>query len=143
MRGDLSTRNLMHCRWIMPICTYLKYVTAFCKTPLDLCSLQSWWDYVLWRMLSVTTFGMLHSNSIHALIHCSSHLVDRYCTFSLKEYKRIFKTNQEAGQLDNISRRFAWFHRLLQSYDVEQGRIFPAEWRVAWHLLAKFVSITG
>jgi vacuolar protein sorting-associated protein 53 len=72
-----------------------------------------------------------------------SHIIERYAALELKEYRRIFRTSDEAGQLDNISRRFAWFHRLLQSYDVEQGRIFPPEWRVAWHLLAKFVSITG
>ena len=60
----------------------------------------------------------------------------------LKEYRRIFKPSDEAGQLDNISRRFSWFLRLLQSHDLHQGRVFPSEWKVNWHLLSKFADIT-
>ncbi|KAG5651871.1 hypothetical protein H0H81_007118 [Sphagnurus paluster] len=70
------------------------------------------------------------------------HLIDRYVALELKEYRRIFRPTDEAGQLDNLSRRFAWFRRMLQTHEVEQGRVFPAEWRVGWHLLTKFVDIT-
>ncbi|KAF8893571.1 Vps53-like protein [Infundibulicybe gibba] len=59
-----------------------------------------------------------------------AHIVDRYVALELKEYRRIFRTTDEAGQLDNISRRFAWFRRLLQSHEIEQGRVFPSEWKV-------------
>ncbi|KAF8658322.1 hypothetical protein AX16_002090 [Volvariella volvacea WC 439] len=69
-------------------------------------------------------------------------LIDRYAALELKEYCRIFRLTDEAGQLDNITRRFAWFKRLLQTHETEQGRIFPAEWKVGWFLLAKFVEIT-
>jgi hypothetical protein len=69
-------------------------------------------------------------------------LLDRYVALELKDYRRIFRATDEAGQLDNISRRFAWFRRLLQTHELEQGRVFPAEWRVGWHLLARFVEIT-
>ncbi|KAF8187487.1 Vps53-like protein [Pholiota molesta] len=71
-----------------------------------------------------------------------SHVIERFVALEFKEYRRIFRTNDEAGQLDNISRRFAWFRRLLQTHELEQGRVFPAEWRVSWHLLAKFAEIT-
>ena len=71
-----------------------------------------------------------------------THLVERFVALELKEYRRIFRTNDEAGQLDNISRRFAWFRRLLQNHEIEHGRVFPSEWRVSWHLLAKFGEIT-
>ncbi|KAG6919330.1 hypothetical protein DXG01_006876 [Tephrocybe rancida] len=71
-----------------------------------------------------------------------AHLIDRYVALELKEYRRIFRSTDEAGQLDNLSRRFAWFRRTLQTHEIEQGRVFPAEWRVGWHLLAKFVDIT-
>ncbi|KAJ7594544.1 Vps53-like protein [Mycena floridula] len=71
-----------------------------------------------------------------------AHLIERYSAFELKEYRRIFRTSDEAGQLDNISRRFAWFRRLLQTHEVEQGRVFPVEWRVGWYLFAKFSDIT-
>lgn len=71
-----------------------------------------------------------------------NHIIERFVALELKEYRRIFRTNDEAGQLDNISRRFAWFRRLLQTHELEQGRVFPAEWRVSWHLLAKFTEIS-
>ncbi|CAL1706403.1 unnamed protein product [Somion occarium] len=68
--------------------------------------------------------------------------VDRYVALELKEYRRIFRATDEAGQLDNLSRRFAWFRRLLQTHENETGRVFPAEWRAAWYLVAKFAEIT-
>lgn len=71
-----------------------------------------------------------------------SHVIERYVALELKEYRRIFRTQDEAGQLDNISRRFAWFRRLLQTHELEQGRVFPAPWKVSWHLLAKFAEIS-
>ena len=69
-------------------------------------------------------------------------LIERYVALELKEYRRIFRASDEAGHLDNITRRFAWFRRLLASHETEIGRVFPAEWRVDWWLFAKFVSIT-
>ncbi|KAJ7495902.1 Vps53-like protein [Mycena galericulata] len=69
-------------------------------------------------------------------------MIERYVAIELKEYRRIFRPSDEAGQLDNISRRFAWFRRLLQTHEVEQGRVFPSDWKVGWHLLAKFSEIT-
>ncbi|EPT04630.1 hypothetical protein FOMPIDRAFT_1027874 [Fomitopsis schrenkii] len=68
--------------------------------------------------------------------------IERYVALELREYRRIFRATDEAGQLDNLSRRFAWFKRLLQTHDTEQGRVFPAEWQVGWFLTAKFVEIT-
>ncbi|EIW62635.1 uncharacterized protein TRAVEDRAFT_160554 [Trametes versicolor FP-101664 SS1] len=68
--------------------------------------------------------------------------VDRYVALELKEYRRIFRATDEAGQLDNLSRRFAWFRRLLHTHETEQGRVFPAEWKVGWSLTAKFIEIT-
>jgi hypothetical protein len=70
--------------------------------------------------------------------------IDRYVGLELKDYRRIFRVAEanEAGGLDNISRRFAWFRRLLQTHDVEAGRVFPKEWRVEWWLFAKFLEIT-
>ncbi|KAI0745870.1 Vps53-like protein [Earliella scabrosa] len=68
--------------------------------------------------------------------------IERYVALELKEYRRIFRATDEAGQLDNLSRRFAWFRRLLQTHETEQGRVFPAEWKVGWFLTAKFIEIT-
>lgn len=68
--------------------------------------------------------------------------VDRYVALELKEYRRIFKATDEAGQLDNITTRFAWFRRSLQTHETETGRVFPGDWQVGWYLTAKFVEIT-
>ncbi|KAL4078288.1 Vps53-like protein [Scleroderma yunnanense] len=65
-----------------------------------------------------------------------SQIIERYVTLELKEYRRIFRANDEAGHLDNISRRFAWFKRLLSSHETEIGRVFPVEWHVNWWLFA-------
>ncbi|KZP34522.1 hypothetical protein FIBSPDRAFT_924022 [Athelia psychrophila] len=70
------------------------------------------------------------------------HYITRYVALSLKEYRRIFKPTDEAGGLDNISRRFAWFRRLLGGHEAGEGRVFPIEWRVDWELFAKFAEIT-
>ncbi|KAI0084909.1 Vps53-like protein [Irpex rosettiformis] len=68
--------------------------------------------------------------------------VERYVALELKEYRRIFKATDEAGQLDNIATRFAWFRRSLQTHETETGRVFPGDWQVGWYLTAKFVEIT-
>lgn len=76
-----------------------------------------------------------------------SRLITWYCNTSLREYRQIFRGNDEvgsvptyldvythrapqAGSLDNISRRYAWFHRMLKTYDLEHAIVFPAVWRV-------------
>jgi len=61
----------------------------------------------------------------------------------LKEYRRIFKPAQEAGGLDNISRRFAWFRRTLNTYEEEEGKVFLPTWEVGPILCAKFSEITS
>ncbi|KAF8313077.1 hypothetical protein DL93DRAFT_2137978 [Clavulina sp. PMI_390] len=71
-----------------------------------------------------------------------NHIVDRYCAIELREYRRIFRANDEAGQLDNISRRFAWFRRIMNSHDEERAAVFPPAWKVGEHLFARFSEIT-
>ncbi|KAB8698125.1 hypothetical protein FH972_026375 [Carpinus fangiana] len=57
-------------------------------------------------------------------------LVTWYTNTTLREYRQIFRGNDEAGSLDNISRRYAWFNRILKTYDHEHAAIFPPQWRV-------------
>lgn len=59
-----------------------------------------------------------------------SRLITWYCNFQLREYRQVFRNNEEAGSLDNISRRYSWFRRILKIYDEEYTNIFPASWRV-------------
>ncbi|KAG8929172.1 Vacuolar protein sorting-associated protein 53 [Tulasnella sp. 417] len=68
--------------------------------------------------------------------------IDRYCSMELKDYRRIFKPTDEAGQLDNLSRRFSWFRKQLASSDEEYGQVFPPAWKLGQHLVARFVEIT-
>lgn len=62
--------------------------------------------------------------------HARSRLVTWYCNFQLREYRHVFRNNEEAGSLDNISRRYSWFRRILKIYDEEYAPIFPASWKV-------------
>lgn len=62
--------------------------------------------------------------------HARSRLVTWYCNAQLREYRQVFRNHEEAGSLDNISRRYSWFRRILRGYDEEYAGIFPSSWRV-------------
>ncbi|KAK1777302.1 Vps53-like protein [Copromyces sp. CBS 386.78] len=57
-------------------------------------------------------------------------LMTWYVNTELREYRSVFRGNDEAGSLDNIGRRYAWFRRMLQTHESEHSAIFPAHWRV-------------
>lgn len=57
-------------------------------------------------------------------------LVTWYVNTQLREYRQVFRGNDEAGSLDNIGRRYSWFKRMLKTYEDEHAAIFPAQWRV-------------
>lgn len=61
----------------------------------------------------------------------------------LKDYRRIFRPTDEAGQLDNLTRRFSWFRRLISLHDEEYGHVFPQNWNVGKVLCTKFADITS
>ncbi|KAI0266660.1 Vps53-like protein [Gloeopeniophorella convolvens] len=69
-------------------------------------------------------------------------LTQRYTALLLAEYRRVFRLTDEAGQLDNISRRFAWFRRILSTHEGGLGRAFLSEWNVGWWLVGGFIDIT-
>ncbi|KAG0146760.1 hypothetical protein CROQUDRAFT_43939 [Cronartium quercuum f. sp. fusiforme G11] len=73
-------------------------------------------------------------------------LIDWYTTFQLREYRRIFSgPSSEAGQLDNIARRYAWFKRLLKTHEEDLnggGKIFPESWLVGASLCGYFGEVT-
>ncbi|KZV93409.1 hypothetical protein EXIGLDRAFT_612935 [Exidia glandulosa HHB12029] len=71
-----------------------------------------------------------------------NHFIEKYCSLELKEYRRIFKSTDEAGQLDNVSRRFAWFRRVLTTYEEEHASVYPESWDIGQHLCAKFSELT-
>ncbi|MCJ1479007.1 Vacuolar protein sorting-associated protein 53 [Lambiella insularis] len=59
-----------------------------------------------------------------------SRLITWYCNTQLREYRQVFRGSDEAGSLDNISRRYSWFKRMLKTYDDQHAAIFPSTWRV-------------
>ena len=59
-----------------------------------------------------------------------SRLITWYCNTQLREYRQVFRGSDEAGSLDNISRRYSWFKRMLNTYDEHHAAIFPPFWRV-------------
>lgn len=58
-----------------------------------------------------------------------------YINSQLREYRNIFRGNEEAASLENISRRFAWLKRIYKTYDDEHASIFPESWAVLSHLI--------
>ncbi|KAK5738553.1 Vacuolar protein sorting-associated protein 53 [Elasticomyces elasticus] len=71
-----------------------------------------------------------------------SRLVTWYCNTQLREYRQVFRGNDEAGSLDNIARRYSWFNRMLKTYDAEHAMLFPASWRVNEMLANAFCETT-
>ncbi|CAO1626375.1 unnamed protein product [Parajaminaea phylloscopi] len=69
-------------------------------------------------------------------------LLDWYCSLQLREYRRIFRATDEAGQLDNVSRRFAWFRRVLKQHDEEHADGFLEPWKTSLALTGRFSEIT-
>ena len=69
-------------------------------------------------------------------------LIDWYCSLQLREYRRIFRATDEAGQLDNVSRRFAWFRRILKIHEEEHAAAFPEHWKAERWLMRRFADVT-
>lgn len=65
-----------------------------------------------------------------------------YTNSQLREYRNIFRSNEEAASLDNISRRYAWLKRIYKNYDEEHSAIFPESWKVLEHLVKSSCDTT-
>ncbi|KAH4377097.1 hypothetical protein HBH92_171770 [Parastagonospora nodorum] len=74
--------------------------------------------------------------------HARTRLINWYCNTQLREYRQVFRGNDEAGSLDNISRRYSWFNRMMKTYDVEHAALFPSYWRVNEMLANSFCEGT-
>lgn len=70
------------------------------------------------------------------------HIIERYIQLQLQDYRRIFRSTDEAGQLDNVPRRYAWFRRVLKAHDEEHASLFPDSWEVTRLLVASFADST-
>ena len=71
-----------------------------------------------------------------------SRLITWYCNTQLREYRQVFRGSEEAGSLDNISRRYSWFKRMLKTYDEQHAALFPVHWKVDEMLASAFCEGT-
>lgn len=71
-----------------------------------------------------------------------SRIVTWYVNTVLREYRQVFRGNDEAGSLDNIGRRYAWFRRMIKTHEEEHMAIFPAHWHVGEVLTTAFCDGT-
>ena len=71
-----------------------------------------------------------------------SRLVTWYVNTELREYRQVFRGDDEAGSLDNIGRRYAWFKRMIKTHEEEHAAIFPPHWRVGEVLASSFCDGT-
>lgn len=69
-------------------------------------------------------------------------LITWYCNVQLREYRSIFRNNDEAGSLENISRRYAYFKRLLKKHHDDLSRYFASDWNVTEELCKSFCNST-
>lgn len=74
--------------------------------------------------------------------NAKSRLITWYVNTELREYRQVFRGNDEAGNLDNIGRRYAWFKRMLKTHEDEHAIIFPPHWRVNEMLAMAFCDGT-
>ncbi|KAG8420684.1 Vacuolar protein sorting-associated protein 53, variant 2 [Metarhizium acridum] len=71
-----------------------------------------------------------------------SRIITWYVNTELREYRQVFRGNDEAGNLDNIGRRYAWFKRMVKTYEDEHAAIFPSHWHVGELLTTAFCDGT-
>ncbi|CAO1635403.1 unnamed protein product [Sympodiomycopsis kandeliae] len=74
--------------------------------------------------------------------HAVTSLLDWYCSLQLREYRRIFRATDEAGQLDNVGRRFAWFRRVVKQHEEQHASGFLPAWETATALTGRFSDVT-
>ncbi|ANB13876.1 Vps53p [Sugiyamaella lignohabitans] len=69
-------------------------------------------------------------------------LISWFCNVQLKEYRTIFRSSDEAGSLENISRRYSYLKRLLKTHSDEYARYFVPSWNVTEELCKRFCATT-
>lgn len=71
-----------------------------------------------------------------------SRIITWYVNTELREYRQVFRGNDEAGSLDNIGRRYAWFKRMMKTHEDEHAAMFPSYWHVGELLATTFCDGT-
>lgn len=69
-------------------------------------------------------------------------LINWYCSSMLREYRSIFRNSDEAGSLENVSRRYAYFKRILKTHTDTNLRYFSPSWSMTEELCKGFCNTT-
>ncbi|RKF65009.1 Vacuolar protein sorting-associated protein 53-like protein [Golovinomyces cichoracearum] len=74
--------------------------------------------------------------------NAKARLITWFTNTQLREYRQVFRGNNEAGSLDNIGRRYGWLRRILSMYENKYASIFPREWQVDKVIASSFCEET-
>ncbi|SCV05514.1 LANO_0H09164g1_1 [Lachancea nothofagi CBS 11611] len=69
-------------------------------------------------------------------------LIDWSVNKLLYEITEIFQVNDEAGSLENLSRRYAYFKKVLNSFNSDFSQFFPKSWDIPIKLTSRFYATT-
>lgn len=66
-----------------------------------------------------------------------------YCIGKLLyEINEIFKVDDEAGSLENLSRRYIFFKKILNNFNSNFNKFFPQDWEMSLKLATNFYKMT-
>lgn len=69
-------------------------------------------------------------------------IIDWCISRSLYEISEIFSIDDEAGSLENLSRRFMYYKKVLNNYNSSFARFFPQEWEIPLKMTRSFYDST-
>lgn len=86
------------------------------------------------------------ADACQVLVHLGdinkTRLINWYCSSMLREYRTIFRNSDEAGSLENVSRRYAYFKRILKTHKDTNQRYFSTSWAITEELCKGFCNTT-
>ncbi|ODV93159.1 hypothetical protein PACTADRAFT_87068 [Pachysolen tannophilus NRRL Y-2460] len=87
---------------------------------------------------------LLNACKILDLLGNSYHdkLLNWFINNQLKEIQSIFKSTEEAGSLENLSRRYIFFRRVFKNVELRYSSKFPSEWNILYQLSDRFCYFT-
>lgn len=69
-------------------------------------------------------------------------LLEEFVQLQLTPYETLFGPDRPHFTLDQVERRWAWFKRLLKSFDHKYSTVFPQHWKVPLRLALEFFERT-
>ncbi|KAF3985578.1 hypothetical protein FT663_02408 [Candidozyma haemuli var. vulneris] len=70
-------------------------------------------------------------------------LLQWFYNLQLKEIRSIFSSTEEAGNLDNLNRRYIFFRNVLSNIQTNYLSVFPKSWNVDYELAKLFCEMTN